>query len=294
MRSFTKGWHKLFGNWTPSFPKPPVSPADERPVIGLALGGGFARGLAHLGVLKVLEENNVRIDMIAGVSVGALIGGAYASGLGVKEMEEQAGSVRFRDFASWTVSRLGLASNARMEQFLRKVIRVTAFEELSIPAAVIATDISTGEPVAYRSGDLLAPIRASCAYPGLFLPVRIGNRTLIDGGFSCAVPTVALAQMGATHIIAVHLICNPFPSAIPTNIFQMVAQCFNLLQRRAGSEWRRVARSIIEPPVAGFAWDEFARARELIAAGEQATRSALPRLLPWMQPKLAAELAYSR
>ncbi len=294
MSTFTKGWPKLIRSWIPSLPKRSVPPSDERPVIGLALGGGFARGLAHLGVLKVLEEASVRIDMIAGVSVGALLGGAYASGLNVKEMEAQAGSVRFRDFASWTVSRLGLASNARMEHFLRKVIRATTFEELSIPTAVVATDITTGEPVVYRSGDLLAPIRASCAYPGLFLPVRIGERTLIDGGFSCAVPTIALAQMGATHIIAVHLVCNPFPSAIPTNIFQMVAQCFNLLQRRAGNEWRRSARCIIEPPVAGFAWDEFARATELIAAGEQASVAALPRLLPWLQPKLSPELAYSR
>jgi len=250
--------------------------------------------LAHLGVLKVLEENHVPIDMIAGVSVGAFIGGAYASGLSVKQMEEQAASVRFRDFASWTVSRLGLASNARMEQFLRKSIGNTTFEQLSIPTAVVATDITTGEPVVYRSGDLLAPIRASCAYPGLFLPVRIGDKTVIDGGFSCAVPTAALARMGATHIIAVHLVCNPFPNAIPTNIFQMVAQCFNLLQRRAPTEWRRSARCIIEPPVAEYAWDEFDKAKELIQAGEQATRAALPRLLPWLEHRVSPELAYSR
>lgn len=276
--------------------RPPGLPSySQAPVIGLALGGGFARGLAHIGVLRVLEQNNIPIGMIAGTSVGSIIGGAYASGMGVDEMADVARSVRFSHFARWTLSRMGLASNARMEQFLRRFLKKPTFEELSIPLAVNATDISTGEEVIYRSGNLVEPIRASCAYPGLFLPVKIGDRTLIDGGFSCSVPVAALAEMGATHIIAVHLVCNPFPSPTPTNMFQMIAQCFTLLQTKAGNEWRAQARSVIEPPVAGFAWDAFEAAPRLIAAGEQATRAALDTIQSWSEPPVAAgELAYSR
>lgn len=291
----TIGWRHLRGvrSWLPSLPK--ARPHNqERPVVGLALGGGFARGLAHIGVLKVLEANGIPIHAVAGVSVGAVIGGAYASGMTVREMEETARSVRFRDFASWTVSRLAFASNARMDQFLRRFVKATSFEDLRMPLAVMATDLVNGDAVTYKSGDLITPIRASCAYPGLFLPVQMGERTLIDGGFSCAVPTAALAAMGCTHVIAVHLICNPFPSAIPTNIVQMVAQCFNLLQKRAGSDWRRHAKCILEPTVINHSWDSFDKYAELIEAGEQAARAAMPGIQRWFQPRLSPELAFSR
>lgn len=260
------------------------------PVIGLALGGGFARGTAHVGVLKVLEEQRIPIHMIAGTSVGALIGGSYASGTTVAEMEAMAKSIKFHDFARWTVSRLGLASNERMEQFIRRCFKKTAFEELSIPLAVTATDIVTGEQVVFRSGDLINPVRASCAYPALFLPVRIGGQTLIDGAFSCPVPVAPLIEMGATHVIAVHLVCNPFPSRVPKNVFQMVGHCFALLQTRAGTEWRQLATCVVEPRVAGIPWDGFESAPELIAAGEQAMRAMLPKVEAWFRPAIKSAL----
>lgn len=269
-------------------------PQSGRPVIGLALGGGFARGVAHIGVLKVLEENRIPVHCIAGTSVGSIIGGSYASGTSLKDMEEKAAAIRFHDFARWTVSRLGLASNARMEQFLHRCFRKVTFEELNIPLAVTATDISNGEQVVFRSGDLIDPVRASCAYPGLFVPVRIGERLLIDGAFSGPVPVAPLVEMGATHIIAVHLVCNPFPSAMPTNIFQMVGQCFALLQGRAGVQWRQTAKCVIEPAVAGNTWNDFEAAPKLIAAGAEATRAMLPKIESWFQPRVAPVLAYSR
>ncbi len=259
-----------------------------RPVVGLALGGGFARGCAHIGVLKVLEENHIPIDMIAGTSIGSIIGGSYASGTSLAEMEAQASSVKFNDFARWTVSLLGLASNARMEQFLHRCFKKNTFEELSIPFAVTTTDINTGEPVIFRSGNLIDPVRASCAYPALFLPVKIDGRMLIDGAFSCPVPVEPLIQMGATHIIAVHLVCNPFPSTTPTNLFQMVGHCFAMLQTKAQSEWRKLATCVIEPSVTGYAWDAFGSAPALIKAGEDAMRAMLPAVEKWFQPEAVA------
>ena len=133
---------------------PPAIIHGKRPSIGIALGGGFARGLAHIGVLKVLEENNIPIDYIAGTSVGAVIGAAYASGVSGKELTEIAALVRFKDIGRYTISRYGLCSNDRLIGLLQRVLRVRTFEELRIPLAVTATDFVSGEPVIFRKGDL--------------------------------------------------------------------------------------------------------------------------------------------
>src|SRR3954466_2671399 len=132
--------------------RPADTPAPQRPKIGLALGGGFARGLAHVGVMKVLEEEGIPIDYVAGTSVGAVIGAMYCSGVSVREMVELAALVRFRDFARWTVSRFGFCSNDRMAPFLAKLIKCKTFEELKTPLIVTATDFITGEPVLFTKG----------------------------------------------------------------------------------------------------------------------------------------------
>ena len=138
------------------------APAAPPVGIGVALGGGFARGIAHIGVLKVLEEEDIPVSFVAGTSVGALIGAAYCSGLSVPDLEEIARRVRFKHFARWTLSRYGFASNQRMIGFLNSILRVKTFEELQLPLAVTATDFSTGEAVLFQSGPLVDPVRASC------------------------------------------------------------------------------------------------------------------------------------
>jgi NTE family protein len=139
-------------------------PASARiPSIGLALGGGFARGIVHVGVLKVLEAENIPVRFIAGTSVGALIGAAYCSGVSPDELEQIASRVRFRDLARWTLSRYGFATNLRMIGFLDRILKVKTFEELRIPLAITATDFNTGEGVVFRSGPLAEAVRASCA-----------------------------------------------------------------------------------------------------------------------------------
>src|SRR5215831_16869366 len=173
--------------------------------IGIALGGGFARGIAHIGVLKVLEEENIAIQFVAGTSVGALIGAIYCSGASAAEMEEIACRVRFRDFARWTISRMGFASNQRMIGFLHSVLKVKSFEELRIPLAVATTDFTTGNGVVFNSGSLVDPVRASCAYPGMFLPVNVNGQLCVDGMLAHPVPTQPLRDAGCTHVLAVHL-----------------------------------------------------------------------------------------
>jgi NTE family protein len=254
----------------------------------LALGGGFARGLAHIGVLKVLEEEKIPINFIAGTSVGALIGAVYAAGACPKEMGEFAAQVRFRDFARWTVSRLGFASNDRMIGLLQRCLKVKNFEHLRVPLAVIATEFVTGEAVVFRSGDMIGPVRASCAYPGMFLPVTLNGQTLVDGMLAYSVPTTPLRQMGAQRVLAVYLKAHWVSPGPPRSVFDVIGQCFSIAQAKASSLWQADADIVIEPEVAGFAYDAFDRAPELVRAGEEAARRALPQIRQWLRQPATA------
>jgi NTE family protein len=261
-----------------------VSPeATSTPRIGIALGGGFARGIAHIGVLKVLEEEKIPIDYIAGTSVGALIGAAYCSGLSIGELEEVARRVRFKTFARWTLSRHGFATNQRMIGFLNSILKVKSFEELRIPMAVAATDLSTGEGVVFHSGPLVDPVRASCAYPGMFLPVNIRGRWLVDGMLAHAVPTRPLLDMGAKKVVAVHLKGRWTNGGSPRHLFDVIGQCFAIAQDMSSNHWREAADLIVEPDVNGFEYDAFVHTGALIKAGEVAARQAIPALKKWVE-----------
>jgi NTE family protein len=262
--------------------------------IGLALGGGFARGIAHVGVLKVLEEENIPIRYIAGTSVGALIGAAYCSGISAAELEQVAARVRFKHIASWTLSRYGFASNQRMIGFLNHLLKVKTFEELRIPLAVTATDFSTGEGVVFHSGPLVDPVRASCAYPGMFLPVKIRGRLLIDGMLSHTVPTRPLRQMGAERVLAVHLKGKWAGSDGPRHLFDVIGQCFAIAQEMNSSQWKPAADLIIEPDVNGYKYDAFEHSAALVKAGEIATRAALPEIRKWLQTESHNQMTTTR
>lgn len=262
----------------------------SEPVIGLALGGGFARAIAHLGVLRVLEQHNVPIRMIAGVSAGALVASAYASGTDIPEITRLAESMKFSDVARWTFSLLGLAGSDRMAAFLRRLLKVHRFEDMRIPLAVVASDLDTGQPVVFRDrGDVFLPIRASCSYPGLFQPVRHHGRFLVDGAMTMEVPAPALRQMGATHVISVCLPVNG-GGFDPRNMFQVVNRCFQIMQTRTEWVWRKHSSVVIAPDVAQMSWDCFDSAQRLIENGEKAALLALPRILSWLDslPEKAA------
>ncbi|MBI3405080.1 MAG: patatin-like phospholipase family protein, partial [Acidobacteria bacterium] len=183
--------------------------ARKRPKIGLALGGGFARGISHIGVLRVLEQNKIPIDILSGTSVGALIASTYAAGTSLAEMERQASQTHFTDFGRWTLSWLGLASNKRLEDYLHRFSTAETFEQLKKPLSITATDLGTGEAVYFHEGELGPPLRASCAYPGLFTPVEFQGRVLVDGFLASPVPVDAARQLGADYVIAVYLESSP-------------------------------------------------------------------------------------
>jgi NTE family protein len=269
----------------------PIAPAEnkKRPLIGLALGGGFARGLAHIGVLKVFEENQIPIDYVAGTSVGAVIGAAYCSGVSAKELEELAKLVRFKDFARWTISRFGICSNDRMTLFLEKFLKAKTFEELKIPLAVAATDFVTGDGAVFRSGPLVDPVRASCAYQGMFLPVSINGRLLVDGLLAHAVPTLPLREMGAERVVGVYLSAHWVNLTGPRHVFDVIGQCFSIAQSRMCGMWVAAADVVLQPDVRGFSYDGFERAAELIASGEKTAREMLPLLKSWVEEPVASE-----
>ncbi|HET9994064.1 MAG TPA: patatin-like phospholipase family protein [Candidatus Acidoferrum sp.] len=248
----------------------------KRPRVGLALAGGFARGIAHIGVLRVFREAGIPIDCVAGTSVGALIAAGYCSGASLEEMERVGASTSFADFGRWTPSWLGLATNQRMEKYLARFARVKTFEELKIPLAVATTDINAGISVYFSHGAIAPAIRASCAYPGLFVPIQHEGRTLVDGFLTAPVPVEGALLLGADIVIAVYLEAGTLEE--PRTFTDVLSRAFNIIQRHSDITWRTQADIIIEPDVKPFVWDDFSRTPDMIAAGETAALKALPEI----------------
>ena len=270
-----------------SRPPKPVTPVltvpGLPPKIGLALGGGFARGLAHIGVLKAFQRENIPIDFISGVSAGAIVAAAYASGTDLEEIAKVGCAMRFADVARWSICRLGLAGSDRMAIFLKRLLKKYNFEDMKVPLGVLATDLSTGQPVLFRDkGDVILPIRASCSYPGLFQPIRHEEHLLVDGAITMEVPAVLTRKLGATRVVSV---CLPMqaPMVMPHNMFQVVNRCFQILQRRNEDSWRQHSDLVITPDVAGVEWDGFKSGRELIEAGDKAAAAMIPEIREWLK-----------
>src|ERR1700723_4296100 len=249
----------------------------ERPKVGVALGGGFARGIAHGGVLRALEENEIPIDFIAGTSVGALIAAAYASGTSLDDMAHQASLTRFRDFGRWTLSRMGMASNERLQDFLSRMATAKFFHEMRIPLAIVATDLINGESVHFKTGEIGPALRASCAYPGLFLPVEYRGHFLVDGFLTEQVPAPAVRELGAELIISVHLEPGLLDTK-PRNTIEVISRSFSIIQTVANQPWRGLSDVLIEPDVHHVLWDEFVKTPQLIGAGADACYASLPKI----------------
>lgn len=250
-----------------------------RRTLGLALGGGFARGMVHIGVLKVLEEAGIPIAAVAGTSAGAIVGAGFCSGLSAAKLAEIGRRLRFRDFARWTLERGGLCNNDRLGEFLSRMCTCKQFSELRIPLAVVATELASGRPAVFRSGLLCEAVRASCAYPGIFTPVALRGKLYVDGMLSYEVPTTPLKQqMGIDCVLGVHLRSHWNGNEAPKHFFDVIGQCFAIAQVRMSLQWEHDADLLLHPNVDGFSYDDFERTDELIAIGEESMRTALPEL----------------
>jgi len=246
--------------------------------VGLALSGGAARGIAHVGVIRALVENNIPIDAIAGASAGSLIGGCFAAGVSPERLEEMALTFRWRHTARLSFSRLGLQTNARMETFLRTHLPVTRFEDLKIPFAAMVTDLRKGELIVFRDrGDLPFAIRASCCIPFFYAPVEDSEgRLLIDGGIVKNLPIGETRALGANLVIAVDVNFDGIRFfSRPHTALGVLAHTFIAVERVVSNQDRADADVLIAPKVGHIRWDQTRRTRELIQCGYEAGLQAI-------------------
>lgn len=244
----------------------------EKKLLGLALSGGAARGFAHVGVLKAFVEHGVSVDLISGTSAGSFVGGAYAAGLSVDEIAELGKKISWLGIAGFSYSPRGFLSNAALGTFIKNNFPATRFEQLLIPFAAVACDLATGKEVVFKDeGDLVTAIRASCAIPGVFVPVDDEGRQLIDGGVVSPMPTKAVRKMGADAVIAVDVItCGSNFFGPPTTLVGTFFQAAMMMLRTASKSQHYRADVVIEPAIAHIRPDEMGKREELIDLGYQA------------------------
>lgn len=258
---------------------------QKRPRVGLALGGGMARGTSHIGVLRVLERHGIPIDLIAGTSVGSLIGGAYAAGLSPDQIHELAKTIRWRDLGRVTVSRLGFYSNARTEDYVRATFPVTEFEKLRLPFGAVATDIQSGKMVVFTEGSLPVAIRASCAMPVYYVPVPVNGRLLVDGGVVGHLPAAVARVMGADVVIAVDVNSQHRPIPQPTNLFTVMSQSLSIMGRSTVTYLYQDADVVIIPKIGHIRPDDLSMAPEMIEEGEKATELLMRKIKALVTPE---------
>ena len=259
-----------------------------RPTIGLALSGGAARGLAHVGVLRALTENKIPIDYLAGSSAGSIVAGAYAAGMPVDEIAALGRDMRWRRVGRVTMSRLGVQSNKRLEQYLRERLPVTRFEDLQRPLAVVATDLKTGNAVVMRDeGDLPFAIRASCTIPGWYVPVPDEHgRQLVDGGLVAVIPATYCRALGPDIVISVD-VNSAGATFFGSNgsIIGVILQSMLVVQKTSSHYQLTSSDFVITPQVGHIRWDQLRRADDLMDAGYAAAREAVPEILALIESR---------
>jgi NTE family protein len=260
-------------------PAPIAKTVRKEPVIALVLGGGSAKGFAHVGVLRVLEQEKIPINMIIGTSVGSLIGGLYAANPDSFQLEWTAFKIERSDVLDFSItySKLGPVQGARLETFVEQHAKVKRVEETKIPFYPIATDLNTGDVVILEKGALAKAIHASAAIPGIFAPVTFGNRTLVDGGVTdnCACD-IAKAK-GADIIIAVNLQKNVTNYQIDS-LVDIIAQSVNIMMRESSRAKLKAADVLIEPDTRDVSLFDFGQKKLLMEEGIKATMQAIPRI----------------
>lgn len=244
--------------------------------IGLALGGGAARGLAHIGVLKVLKENKIPIHFIAGTSSGALIGALFSSGMEIEIMAKASQRVGCGRFVRLTLEKTGPLSGEAIEKFLDNNIGPVQFSELKIPLAVVATDLVSGKEIVIKEGKVAPAVRASAAFPGIFSPVKMDKKVLVDGGVVSNVPVEIVKDMGAEVIIAVDVIPKARMPREPENIIEVIDRSVDLILKKSSLPSLAKAGIIIEPVTEYIGSIALERSADLIKMGEKATEELIP------------------
>lgn len=250
-----------------------MSSNSERRRVGLALGGGGARGLAHVGALAALEEGGIPIDYITGTSMGAMVGAAYCAGIEVPELISIAESTGWRHISTLSWPHQGLLSFQKMEDWLLNIIGDVDIQDLTIPFAAMATDIETGEQIILREGPVSKVVRVSCSVPGIVAPVPFNGRLLCDGGVADNVPDQAARKLGADYVIGVDVFAPVYRSFLgPLGVTMAAVEV--LVQNAGGGS--RSADCVIIPDLVGKSYIRLSKAAEFIEAGRRATEQKLP------------------
>jgi NTE family protein len=248
---------------------------EGRKRVGLALGGGVARGLAHIGVLSVLERAGIPIDCVSGTSAGSLMGAVYCAGWSLDRIRQEAARIRWHQLASPVWPSRGLVSFDKLERWLVGKLGDITFADLKIPYAAVATDLRTFEPVALREGRLAPAVRASCSFPGLVTPIELNGRLLCDGFVSNSVPVSALRAMGADYVIGVDILA---PAVRPRwGALGYAVAGFEIMSQKAGQGYQ-TANCLISPDLAGVSYLHLDYDK-LTALGERAAEQKLPAIL---------------
>lgn len=258
----------------------------DQPGVAVALGAGSARGIAHIGVLQVLESAGIRVEYVAGASIGSLIGALFAAGIDLHRLEQLACSIRLKHIVDFVVlpGKGGVIQGEKLQELLNVFLRGKTFGDLKIPLAIVATDLVTGDEVVFREGSVVGAILASCAIPGVFVPVRCAGRLLVDGGLIDRVPIRVLQEMGEAPMIGVdvgpNLRTGRFRSAA-----EVTLQAIDIMQEEIVRLKTRKADIFIRPDVGEFSSVRLDKAAELIQRGRDAAWEALPQIEELIQER---------
>jgi NTE family protein len=255
-------------------------PVERRELkLGLALGGGAARGFAHLGVIEVLEQAGLRPSHVAGTSAGSLVAAVYASGKSTPEMARMAETMQEADITDWMLPILnrGALRGEALARYVNTQVGGRNLEQMNIPLGIVATDLKSGEAVTFRRGNTGAAVRASSAVPAVFQPVRIGEREYVDGGLVAPVPVRQTREMGANFVLAVDISSDPEgnPSG---DTFQILLQTFAIMGKSINTLALKEADFVVRPALTGVKSADFGARMRAIEAGRVAMRAALPAL----------------
>lgn len=254
-----------------------IKPVPKPPRIGLALGGGAARGFAHIGVIQVLEENGIKPDLVVGTSAGSLVATLYASGKNGLALAAMADSMDESAITDWAFPGRGLIRGEALARFVREATGGKTIEQMRMPLGIVATDLDNGAPVLFQRGDAGIAVRASSAVPAVFQPVRIGTREYVDGGLVSPVPVRFARQMGAELVIAVDISAVP-DGAATGDPMRMLLQTFAIMSRSINAFELREADVVLRPKLADVSSADFAARKRSIQAGREIALSMINEL----------------
>ena len=268
-----------------SVEKPQTLPERRQARIGLALGGGAARGFAHVGVIQVLEEAGLHPQLVTGTSAGSLVAALYASGKTSQELRRVAETMEEAEITDWMLPILnrGALRGEALAKYVNNQVGGKPIEQMKIPLGIVATDLRTGEAVTFRRGNTGSAVRASSAVPAVFQPVRIGEREYVDGGLVSPVPVKQAREMGANFVIAVDISSDP-ESNPAGDTFQILMQTFTIMGKSINTLALREAEFVVRPPLSGVKSADFSARRRSIEAG----RSVMLAMLPQLRSRIAA------